>query len=537
MIPERLQPTPGFFARFGVPVGVAVAALACALWSPARWGLIVLVPLLLVALWDFMQRAHTLRRNYPLVARIRWIMEDLRPFAQAYIVEGDLDGRPFAHDERGLVYARAKGDLDAHPFGTELDVYSDEYQWMSHSMAPNAAAPACWRVDVGSDQCAQPYSAALLNISAMSFGSLGSHAIEALNLGAKRGDFYHDTGEGGYSPYHRTHGGDVVWEIGSGYFGCRDGAGRFDPEMFADKAANPQIKMIEIKLSQGAKPGHGGVLPAAKVTAEIAEIRGVSEGRDCISPAAHSAFSSPVELIEWAARLRDLARGKPVGIKLCLGQPHEVFAVMKAMLATGITLDFVVVDGAEGGTGAAPVELSNSVGMPLREGLILMRNALVGTGLKPQIKLAGSGKVHSGAGLAMNHGLGADWSNAARGFMFALGCVQSMKCHTDMCPTGVTTQDPTRQRGLVVADKAPRVERFHAATLGALREIVVAMGLDDPWQIRPFHVHQRLNSARSNPTDRIYHFIEPGALLADPEATPYARYWAMARADSFRRAA
>lgn len=537
MIPERLKPSPGLMARFGVPLGLLIAAIACALWPPARWALIVLVPLVAIAVWDFFQDAHTLRRNYPLVARIRWIMEDLRPFARAYIVEGDLEGRPFAHDERGLVYARAKGDLDVHPFGTELDVYSDEYEWMSHSMAPNADAPLGWRVNIGSPQCTRPYSASLLNISAMSFGSLGANAIEALNLGAKQGDFYHDTGEGGLSTYHRKHDGDLVWEIGSGYFGCRDDKGRFDTGRFAERASADQVKMVEIKLSQGAKPGHGGVLPGAKVTREIAAARDVPAGIDCVSPAAHSAFATPIEMLEWAAKLRDLSGGKPVGIKLCVGQPHEVLAVMKAMLATGITLDYIVVDGAEGGTGAAPLELSNSVGMPLREGLIFVRNALVGTGLKRHVRLAASGKVHSGAGLAMNHGLGADWSNAARGFMFALGCVQSMRCHTDMCPTGVTTQDPTRQRGLVILDKAPRVARFHAATLGSLREIVVAMGLDNPWQIEPHHVHQRLNSARSNPTDRIYNFLEEGVLLADPDATSYARYWAAARAESFRRLA
>lgn len=537
MIGEKIVTSPELMARFGVPLLLVVATVACLAWPPARWALIVVVPLLAIALWDFFQNHHSLRRNYPLLARIRWIMEDLRPFARAYVVEGDLDGRPFSHDARALVYARAKGDLDAHPFGTELDVYSDEYHWMSHSIAPHEGAPERWRVDVGSSQCKRPYSAALLNISAMSFGSLGGRAIEALNLGAKQGDFYHDTGEGGYSRYHRKHGGDIVWEIGSGYFGCRDDWGKFDPDRFRDAAQADQVRMIEIKLSQGAKPGHGGVLPGAKVSPEIAETRGVPEGEDCISPAAHSAFATPIELLEWAAKLRDLSGGKPVGIKLCVGQPHEVFAVMKAMLETGIRLDYIVVDGAEGGTGAAPVELSNSVGMPLREGLIFVRNALVGTGLKDDIRLAASGKVHSGAGLAMNHGLGADWSNAARGFMFALGCVQSMRCHTDMCPTGVTTQDPTRQRGLVIPDKAPRVASFQAATLGSLRDIVVAMGLETPWQIQPHHFHQRLNSARANPTDRIYSFLEKNVLIDDPDATNVARYWRCARADSFRPAA
>ncbi|GGD61852.1 hypothetical protein GCM10011411_22580 [Aurantiacibacter arachoides] len=355
----------------------------------------------------------------------------------------------------------------------------------------------------------------------------------ALNQGAATGNFYHDTGEGGLSRYHRSHGGDLVWEIGSGYFGCRTEDGRLDPARFADSAQIDQVKMVEIKLSQGAKPGHGGVLPGAKVTAEIAAARGVPVGQDCISPAGHSAFSTPVGLLEWAAQLRELSGGKPVGIKLCIGKPHELFAIMKAMRSTGIMLDYIIVDGAEGGTGAAPVEFSNRVGMPLREGLILSRNALVGAGLRDKVRIGAAGKVHSGAGMAMNFGLGADWSNAGRAFMFALGCVQSMKCHTDRCPTGVATQDATRQRGLVVPTKAERVTRFQRHTLHALREMVVAMGLDTPWQIEPRHISERWNSARSDTIDNIYRFLEPGELLAEPEGTPYARDWAGARPDSF----
>ena len=522
--------------RFVVPATLLALSALFALWHPLRWGFAITLPLLLVALWDFFQRRHTLRRNYPLLARVRWLMEDLRPYARAYVVEGDLEGRPFNHDERSLVYARAKGELDSHPFGTELDVYSDEYEWLAHSIVPNEAAPADWRVDVGGPQCARPYSASLLNISAMSFGSLSARAILALNKGAKAGGFYHDTGEGGLSRYHREHGGDLVWEIGSGYFGCRDGDGRFDPDRFAATAQIDQVKMVEIKLSQGAKPGHGGMLPAAKVSAEIAATRGVPQGIDCISPAAHSTFSTPIELLEWAAQLRDLSGGKPVGAKLCVGKPHEVFALAKAMRETGIRLDYIVVDGAEGGTGAAPVELSNRVGMPLREGLILVRNALVGCGLKDEIRLAAAGKVHSGAGMAMNFGLGADWCNAGRAFMFALGCVQSMRCHEDTCPTGIATQDATRQRGLVVMDKAERVVRFQRHTLHALREMVVAMGLDNPWQIEPCNISERQNAAHSDSIDRIYNFLEPGELLADPDGTQYARDWRLARAETFAKA-
>ena len=517
------------------PILIAAIAIAC-WWAPARWTLFLWIPLLLVTIYDSVQRHHSLRRNFPLIARLRWLFEELRPFLYSYVVEGPLDGRPFARTERDIIYARAKGDLDSHPFGTELDVYSDEYEWMSHSIAPKHDADRTRRVRVGGAQCSQPYDAALLNISAMSFGSLSANAIEALNLGAKMGGFYHDTGEGGFSPYHARHGGDIVWELGSGYFGCRDADGGFDAARFRDRAGNEQIKMIEIKLSQGAKPGHGGVLPAAKVSAEIAATRDVPQGRDCISPAAHSAFATPIEMVEWAAKLRDLSGGKPVGIKLCVGQPHEIYAVMKAMIETGIRLDFIVVDGAEGGTGAAPVEFSNSVGMPLREGLIFVRNALVGCGLKEEVRLAASGKVHSGAGLAMNCALGADWSNAARAFMFTLGCVQSLKCHTGTCPTGIATQDRGRQRGLVVEDKAERVRRFQSATVSALWDISAAMGLDSPWQIRPHHLHERVNSARSDSIDRIYKFYDRGVLLDDPDSVSGARYWAMARANSFRAA-
>tara|TARA_Y100000817_G_scaffold252647_1_gene205307 strand:- start:723 stop:2339 length:1617 start_codon:yes stop_codon:yes gene_type:complete len=532
----NLRESSELLMRFGP---TAVVALLCAVFllvEPLRWGLVATVPLLLLALYDFFQRQHTLWRNYPLLAHIRWIMEDLRPYARAYIVEGDLEGRPFNHQQRSLVYARAKGQLDSHPFGTELDVYSDEYEWLAHSVVPNAQAPSEWRVDVGGKQCTQPYSASLLNISAMSFGSLSANAIMALNKGAAAGNFYHDTGEGGISRYHRSHGGDLVWEIGSGYFGCRTDDGSFDPDQFAQTAQDPQVKMVEIKLSQGAKPGHGGVLPGSKVTEEIAEARGVPVGTDCISPPAHSTFSTPTGMLEWAAQLRDLSGGKPVGIKLCVGKPHEVFAIMKAMRETGITVDYIVVDGAEGGTGAAPVEFSNRVGMPLREGLILVRNALVGTGLKSEVKLAAAGMVHSGAGMAMNLGLGADWCNAGRAFMFALGCVQSMKCHADTCPTGVATQDATRQRGLVPMEKAERVARFQRHTLHSFREMVVAMGLDNPWQIEPGDISERLNGAQSDSLDRLHGFLQPGALLDSPESTPYAHAWAASRTETFREA-
>ena len=490
---------------------------------------------LVLAVIDLGQTEHALRRNFPGAARARWFFESLRPFARSYLVEGDLDGRPFSHEERDLVYARAHGNADAHPFGTELDVYSQEYEWLAHSMLPNPDADPAMRVSVGSSQCTQPYSASRLNVSAMSFGALGGRAIEALNLGARLAGCYHDTGEGSMSPYHLKHGGDVVWQVASGYFGCRDSQGHFDPALFAEHAANPAVKMIEIKLSQGAKPGHGGVLPAAKVTPEIAMTRGVPLDQDCISPARHSAFGTPVELMEFAARLRDLSGGKPIGLKLCVGNPHEVFALSKAMLKTGIRLDFMVIDGGEGGTGAAPEELSDRVGMPLREGLIIARNALVGAGLKGEVRLGASGKVTSGAGVAINAALGADWCNAARAFMFSIGCIQSRKCHTDTCPTGIATQSPARQRGLVVEEKAARVARFHGATMRALHEIIVSTGLDSPSDLRPFHLRQRINVAEMRQIDEIQPFVQPGELVAGTDHALLAHWWNAASADTFRR--
>jgi len=523
--------------RVFVPSLMAVAVLACAAWPPARWGLIVALPLLAIALWDFTQAEHSLRRNYPLIARARWLFEDLRPFLHSYIVEGDLEGRPFSRDERGLVYARAKNALDSHPMGTELDVYSEEYEWLGHSMRPNEAAPKTWRAHIGGAECKQPYDTALLNISAMSFGALSARAIEALNKGAAIGGFAHDTGEGAISRYHRIHGGDLIWEIGSGYFGCRAPDGSFDPAHFADNAADDQVRMVEVKLSQGAKPGHGGVLPGPKVTPEIAEARGVPVGQACNSPAAHTTFSTPVGLLEWVAKLRELSGGKPAGIKFCVGQPHEVMALVKAMLKTGITPDFIVVDGAEGGTGAAPQELTDNIGVPLREGLLLVTNALVGAGLREQIRIGASGKIHSGAGMARAFALGADWCNAARAFMFSLGCVQSMQCHTGNCPTGIATQSAQRQQGLVVEDKAQRVANFQRHTVDALRDIVVAMGLDSPWQIEPMDVYQRTNSAEARAFDKVYPFLAPGELLADASATAYDRPWRQASADTFSKVA
>ena len=521
---------------FWVPLALttAITLLGVLVSQAFFWGLLLVAPLLLIALWDMAQTTHSLRRNYPLTARFRWLFEDLRPFLRSYIVEGPLEGRPYDRVSRSLVYARAKRQEDAHPFGTELDVYSEEYEALCHSINPNPNAPKRTRVRVGTEQCSKPYDAARLNISAMSFGALGSHAIEALNKGAKIGDFYHDTGEGGLSPYHLKHGGDVVWELGSGYFGARDKDGKFDPESFRDKAQNDQVKMTEIKLSQGAKPGHGGLLPAAKVTKEIAETRQVPENQDCLSPPGHSTFSTPRGMLEFAAQMRELSGGKPVGIKLCVGMPHEIFAICKAMIDSGIYIDFIVVDGGGGGTGAAPLELSDHVGLPLRTGLHYVNNALIGTGLKDKIKLAASEKVFSGSSIAMNAALGANWCNAARAFMFSLGCVQSLRCHAGTCPTGVATSSPARQRGLVISDKAERVANFQAKTLDSLHDIVVACGLDTPDDFTPRHLRQWKNNAEMIPWSEIVHEVEPGQLLHDPDATAFAEYWRMADPDTFK---
>ena len=508
---------------------LAPLALGHVLWALA-WA--AAAALTALGLHDLRQTGHSVLRTYPIAAHLRFLLEDVRGEIRQYFIESDTEGVPFSRNKRAIVYQRAKGELDKRPFGTLLDVYAPSFEWVNHSMAPAEPAGAPFRVLVGA-QGAQPYDASVLNISAMSFGALSANAIRALNRGARLGGFAHDTGEGGFSQYHREGGGDVIWQVGSGYFGCRDADGRFSPERFADIAAAPQIKMIEIKLSQGAKPGHGGVLPGAKVSAEIAAARGVPQGKDCISPATHSAFSTPVEMLEFAARLRELGGGKPVGFKLCVGHPWEFMAICKAMLHTGLTPDFFVIDGSEGGTGAAPLEFVDHVGMPLREGLMFVHNALVGTGLRERIRLGASGKVASAFDMARVMALGADWCNAARGFMFAIGCIQAQNCHTGRCPVGVATQDPVRQRSLVVPDKAERVHQFHHSTVRALAELIAAAGLTHPHQLRPHHLSRRISPSEIRGYDRIYRFLTPGELLAGTAEAPYAEAWAKARADSF----
>ncbi len=500
-------------------------------WLAPLLGLALL--LLALGLHDLCNTRHAILRNYPIVAHLRFLLEEIRPEMRQYFFEDEKNGTPFSRDERGLVYQRAKMVLDKRPFGTQFAVYQTGFEWLQHSITarpPEAAQP---RVLIGGPDCAQPYSASVLNISAMSFGALSPQAIRALNTGAKLGSFAHDTGEGGYSPHHQAPGGDIIWEIGSGYFGARNLDGSFSAERFAETAANPQIKMVELKLSQGAKPGHGGVLPAAKVSREISLTRGVPMGEDCVSPPGHTAFRTPVEMMLFMAEMRRLSGGKPAGFKLCIGQPHEFLAICKAMLETGVTPDFIVVDGKEGGTGAAPLEFMDHLGMPLREGLSFVHNALVGVGLRDRVRLGASGKIASAFDMARVFALGADWCNSARGFMFALGCIQSLSCHTDRCPTGVATQDPTRARALVVPDKAQRVANFHKATLHALAELVAAAGLTHPSQLRPWHLSRRVSAQEVKGFDELYPALAPGALLDGCDDQRFERAWAMARAESF----
>ncbi len=486
-----------------------------------------------VGFHDIAQKRHSILRSYPLSARLRFLLEEVRPEIRQYFLESDTDGTPFNRAKRSIVYQRAKGQLDKRPLGTQLDVYAMGAEWLNHSTVPRDPSNASFRTTIGGPDCTQAYSASVLNISAMSFGALSANAIRALNKGAKLGNFAHDTGEGGFSPYHRENGGDIVWEIGSGYFGCRNPDGTFSAERFAQTAVEPQIKMIEIKISQGAKPGHGGVLPAAKISPEISATRGVPMGQDCISPPRHSAFSNPIEMVHFIAELRRMSGGKPTGFKLCIGHPWEFLGICKAMMKEGIYPDFIVIDGSEGGTGAAPLEFIDHIGTPMRDGLMFVHNALVGLGIRDRIKLGASGKIITAFDMARVLALGADWCNSARGFMFALGCIQSQSCHTDRCPTGVATQDKIRQRALYVPDKAERVFKFHQSTLHAFAEVLAAAGLSHPSELRPYHFSKRIAHNRVERYDQFYRFLKPGELLNGTDDPRYKDSWAMAQADSF----
>ena len=485
------------------------------LWPPVLWLFVLVVPYILIGIYDITQIKRTVLRIYPVIGHIRYLFEYIRPEIQQYFVETDLNGTPIPREFRSLVYQRAKKQTDTRPFGTIIDTYKNGYEWINHAMVPLHLEPEALRQDIGEIHCSKPYSASPLNISAMSYGALSKNAVLALNRGASLGSFFQNTGEGGLTDYHRKYGGDIVWQIGTGYFGCRNDLGQFNPELFAQKACEDQVKMIEIKISQGAKPGHGGMLPGAKVSEEVALIRHVEIGKDVISPPYHSAFSSPVELMNFIVLLRELSGGKPVGFKLCLGKKSEFLAICKAMLETGITPDFITVDGGEGGTGAAPVELTNSVGTPVREGLSFIHNSLIGIGLRDQIKIIAAGKLISAFHMLRLAALGADALNSARGMMFALGCIQARHCNTDKCPTGVTTQNPARYKMLDVTDKGVRVFNYHQATTKMLAELVGLLGVTSLTDVKPWHINRRVNQHSVQTYEDIYPEMETGFLLSD----------------------
>jgi len=501
------------------------------------WSLIILGPLLILGFYDFFQTKRAIARNFPIVGRTRYLAEWLRPKMYQYFVEPDTDGRPFTRIMRNIVYQRGKEELDTEPFGTQLNVYGEGYQWMNHSIAaldPHEIEQD-QRLIIGGPDCKQPYSSSILNISAMSFGSLSAHAIMAMNGGAAIGGFAHNTGEGGISPYHNKYNGDLIYQIGTGYFGCRTDDGNFSPELFKERTAADNVKMIEIKLSQGAKPGHGGILPAKKATLEISKIRNIEPFKDVLSPPYHKAFDTPIGLMNFIKECRGLSGGKPIGIKLCIGHKSEFLSLCKAMLSTGIKPDFISVDGGEGGTGAAPVEFSNSVGTPYREGLTFAYNALVGFDIKKDIQLIASGKIVSGFDVFRAIALGADGCNSARAMMMAVGCIQALECNKNTCPTGVATQDQNLMKGLVVEEKKHRVANFHKETVKSFVELLAAAGLEHSDQINRSHVYQRIDQHISKSFYKLYPYIPEGSLLNN---TDYPRGWAahmsMADPSSFR---
>ncbi len=507
MNPKRI------FIFLSVVVLVGVYAIS-RVWQPVIWSMLFFGPIILLGIFDLLQKRHAIRRNFPVLGNLRYLMEAIRPEIMQYFVETDIEGRPIDRIQRSLIYQRSKKAIDTEPFGTQLDVYASGYEWMEHSIyahhIENDEAP---RVLVGGPDCKQPYNASLLNISAMSFGALSKNAIMALNGGAKIGNFAHNTGEGGLSPYHLNPGGDLIWQVGTGYFGCRTKEGAFDPEIFQKKAVLENVKMIEIKLSQGAKPGHGGILPAGKNTEEIALMRGVEAHTDVISPPGHSAFDNPEGMMHFIKKLRDLSGGKPVGFKLCIGKKHEFIEICKAMRVTGISPDFIAIDGGEGGTGAAPVEFTNILGMPLRDGLAFAYDTLVGFGLKEHIKLIAAGKIFNGFQMSRAIALGADICNSARGMMLALGCIQSLKCNQNTCPVGVTTQDKSLMSGLNVEDKSVRVANYHSATVKSFRELLAASNIEKPENLNRSHINRRVSLTEVLKYDEIYPYTKEGSLI------------------------
>jgi glutamate synthase domain-containing protein 2 len=522
-----------FGALIAAVVGLVAAVAISVLVSPAfHVFTLVFAAAVLLGLYDLLQRRHSILRNYPLLGHMRFLLESVRPEIQQYFIERNTDGRPFDRDTRSAVYERAKGIQGEKAYGTELDVKAVGYEWLLHSARPVELDGDPPRVRVGGPDCTQPYDMALLNVSAMSFGALSGNALTALNRGAAAGGFAHDTGEGGLTKYHLDNGGDLIWEIGSGYFGARTKDGHFDEAQFRDKAAHANVRCVSLKLSQGAKPGIGGVLPGSKVTKEIAEARGVPQGEKCVSPPAHKVFSTPRELVRFIAHMRELAGGKPTGFKLCVGPRHQLLAVCKAMAEEQITPDFIVVDGGEGGTGAAPVEFEDNVGTPLTEGLMTVHNALTGVGVRDRIKLGASGKVATGSDLVKRFAQGADYTNAARAMMMAVGCIQSQRCHTNTCPVGVATQDPKRSRALDVPDKTTRVHRYQDGVVREAMQIMGAMGAHGPHEVTPHQLIRRTGPTTTFSYAELYDWLEPRELIDEPPEA-WAEDWHRADPDSF----
>ena len=517
-----------------ISIIVIIAIIGIALfWPSILWLFLLVGPLVLMGIFDIAQKHHTIRRNFPLIGRFRYVLESIRPEIQQYFVETDTEGRPLNRILRSLVYRRAKGATDTEPFGTQMDLYHSGYEWMEHSMYAKHNPKEIGkfpRLLIGGKDCKQPYSSSLLNISAMSFGSLSDRAIMAMNKGAKMGNFAHNTGEGGISDYHLKYGGNLIWQIGTGYFGCRNDDGTFNEETFRENAIRPEVKMVEIKLSQGAKPGHGGILPAIKNTEEIARIRHIKPGIAVHSPPSHSAFADPIQFMYFIKKLRNLSDGKPIGFKLCLGRKQEFMDFCEAMVYTGIVPDFITVDGGEGGTGASPVEFSNSMGMPLREGLIFVHDTLVGFGLRNEVKVIVAGKIISGFHMARAIALGADGCNSARAMMLAVGCIQALQCNMNTCPTGVATQNRSLSKGLVVESKADRVKNYQEATIHSFLELIAAAGLDGPHELSRNHISKRVGMYNVQTYDEIYPYMKEGCLLnlADiPEN--YKKYFQLTR--------
>lgn len=517
-----------YFRRFFLIVSLSYIFLNIALGILNPWFYLAFIftgPLLIIGFYDYFQTKHAIMRNFPIIGHFRYLLEGIRPEINQYFIESNLDGAPFSREQRSLVYQRAKDQRDTLSFGTQRDLYEIGYEWVNHSLYPKKVDPNSLKISIGGKDCKKPYLSSLLNISAMSYGSLSKNAIQALNAGAKIGGFAHNTGEGGLSPHHLSGGGDLIWQIGTAYFGCRDTHGNFDPVQFSEKSNLEQVKMIEIKLSQGAKPGKGGLLPAKKVSPEIASIRGVPIHEDVISPAAHTAFSNPTEMMNFIAHLRELSGGKPIGIKLCIGYHKEFFSICSAMLKTGIRPDFIVVDGGEGGTGAAPLEFSNYIGEPGIDSLVFVRNALVGLGLKDDIKIISSGKISNAFNIIKRIALGADACYAARSMMLALGCIQALRCDSNMCPAGVATTNPYLSEGLVVKDKKERVANYHNATIKNLAQMLGAMGLESINELNPSLIHRRVALVQCKSYEEIYDFFSSPVLLENLAPEAYQKDW------------